>query len=511
VLVWSVTFMTFGSGVIDLWSLAIPRLPERMHVLHRLFPLEFLHLSNFLTMIFGFGLIVSSLNIARRKRRAFNVVFALASLSIVFHLTKGLDYEEATFSAILVCLLLFTKNCFRVSSRAIPTSRNLALHIAVGAVVAAAYGLAGHWQTQSRWEHWFATSTHLMPATFVVYVFVLLYRPVKYRFLAKPNDRYRAAEILTQHGRTTQDFFKIWPDKSFFFSESERSFVAFSVGNNFAVVLGDPTGPAEEFSRLIQRFSEFCRLNGWRLAFHQATPEILDIYRQQGFRKFKVGDDAIVDLTEFTLDGKARKDIRTKFNQLEKCGVHVMRYDPPVPSDVLVQLREVSDEWLQIPGRRERGFSLGLFEPDYVRTTTVLAAVDGQNRILAFVNLVPSFTKGQTTIDLMRRRTDAPNGIMDYLFGKLFLELKKDGYQRFNMGMVPMAGFQKDETGSAGERVVHLFFQRLNFFFSFSGLRAYKAKFASVWEPRYIVYRNISDLPRMALALDKVSTIKEQP
>jgi phosphatidylglycerol lysyltransferase len=177
---------------------------------------------------------------------------------------------------------------------------------------------------------------------------------------------------------------------------------------------------------------------------------------------------------------------------------------------VLVQLREVSDEWLQIPGRRERRFTLGLFDTDYVRTTTVLAAADGQSRILAFVNLVPSFKKRETTIDLMRRRTDAPNGIMDYLFGKLFLELKKDGYQRFNMGMVPMSGFQKHETVSTGERVVHSFFQRLNFVFSFSGLRAYKAKFASFWEPRYIVYRNITDLPRMALALGKVSTVKEQ-
>src|SRR6185295_11288920 len=145
---------------------------------------------------------------------------------------------------------------------------------------------------------------------------------------------------------------------------------------------------------------------------------------------------------------------------------------------------------------------------DYVRSTTVLAAVDSENRILAFVNILPSYKSGEKTVDLMRRRTDAPNGIMDYLFGKLFLELKKDGYLRFNMGMVPMAGFQQNETGSTGERVIHHFFQRLNFVFSFSGLRAYKAKFASFWEPRYIVYRNVMDLPRMALALGKVSTIK---
>jgi phosphatidylglycerol lysyltransferase len=383
------------------------------------------------------------------------------------------------------------------------------LLVVIGGFVAAAYCLAGYWQTESRWEHWFARSAYLMTATFIIYIFVLLYRPVRYRLRAKPIDRTRAAAVLAKYGRTTQDFFKLWPDKSFFFSESGRSFVAFSVGNGFAVVLGDPAGPSEEFPGLIEKFSEYCRLNDWRLAFHQATPEILDIYRTQGFRRFKVGDDAIVDLTSFTLEGKARKDVRTKFNQLEKTGVHVVRYDAPVPGDVLEQLREVSDEWLRIPGRRERRFTLGQFDPDYVRSTTVLAAMDAGNRILAFVNLIPSFKKGETTIDLMRRRTDAPNGIMDYLFGKLFFELKKDGFQRFNMGLVPMAGFQEHESGSAGERVIHEFFQRLNFVFSFSGLRAYKSKFATFWEPRYIMYRNITDLPRMALALGKVSTIKE--
>jgi phosphatidylglycerol lysyltransferase len=479
-----------------------------MSILRELFPMEFLHLSTLFTMIFGFGLIVSSLSILRRKKRAFRVVLIMASLSILFHLTKGLDYEEAIFSTLLVSLLLLSRKSFRVSSRAIGTPRQLAIRIGVATIAAVTYVFVSYLKIAPRWDHWFSTLSHFMAATFVTYLFILLYRPVKYRFLERPNDRAHAADVLSRYGRTTQDFFKIWPDKSFFFSDSGRSFIAFSVGNNCAVVLGDPAGPAEEFPELIQKFSEHCRLNDWRLAFHKATPEILDTYRQQGFRRFKVGDEAIVDLTAFTLEGKAQKDVRTKFNQLEKTGIRAVRYDTPIADDVLLQLREVSDEWLGIPGRRERGFALGCFDPDYVRATTIFAAVDVSGRILAFVNLIPSYKKGEATIDLMRRRTVAPNGIMDYLFGKLFLELKKDGYQRFNMGMAPMAGFQPFETVSTGERLIHRLFQKLNFLFSFSGLRAYKAKFASSWEPRYLVFRNFTDLPRMALAIGKVSTIK---
>lgn len=56
---------------------------------------------------------------------------------------------------------------------------------------------------------------------------------------------------------------------------------------------------------------------------------------------------------------------------------------------------------------------------------------------------------------------------------------------------------------------MHSFFQRSNFLFSYKGLRAYKAKFATIWEPRYAVYRNVFDLPRLALALGKVSEIND--
>jgi lysylphosphatidylglycerol synthetase-like protein (DUF2156 family) len=47
----------------------------------------------------------------------------------------------------------------------------------------------------------------------------------------------------------------------------------------------------------------------------------------------------------------------------------------------------------------------------------------------------------------------------------------------------------------------------LNFLFSYSGLRAYKAKFASSWEPRYLIYQSPLDLPAVAIAIGRVSEI----
>lgn len=183
-------------------------------------------------------------------------------------------------------------------------------------------------------------------------------------------------------------------------------------------------------------------------------------------------------------------------------------YAAPIPDALLKQLREISDEWLRLPGRHEREFSLGRFDPAYLRSTPVATAEDAGGRALAFVNIVPSYHSGEATIDLMRHRPDAPNGVMDFLFVKLLLRDRDDGYARFNFGLAPMSGFQEREEASATERAVHQFFQRLTFLFSFGGLKSYKAKFASRWEPRYVIYRHALDLPRLGVALGKVSKLK---
>jgi phosphatidylglycerol lysyltransferase len=109
----------------------------------------------------------------------------------------------------------------------------------------------------------------------------------------------------------------------------------------------------------------------------------------------------------------------------------------------------------------------------------------------------------------MRRRTDAPNGTMDYLFIKLFLYARERGYARVSLGMAPMTGFQKREEATMEERAIHGLFQKLDFLFSFRGLYRYKAKFATSWEPRYLVYGNVLELPRTALALRRLSEIND--
>jgi len=510
-------------------------------LLYQIFPLEFVQLSRFLTLVLGFALVISSFNVFRRKRRAFQVVAVLAVLSIVFHLTKGVDYEEASISFVLLVLLAEGRRLFTVRSRQ-PEVGLAAIRLGTALLVGIGYGVLGFWLLDPRefgvnftWREavhqtlqaltlssdpallphtrhaaWFLDSLSLMTVVMVVYALTLFFRPVLYRLRVAPQEQAAAVEIVREHGRSSLDFFKLWPDKSCFFGPSRRAFLAYSVGGGFALVLGDPVGPEDAIEPTVRGFAQMCTENGWGFAFYQTLPDFLPTYARCDLSRLKLGEDAIVDLHEFTLAlaGQAQKSLRKAVHKVERQGVEVRHYEPPLGDELLAELESVSNDWLRIPGRRERQFTLGRFDRDYIRNCPVLVAAGRDGTVQAFVNSIKSYRKGESTIDLMRRRSAAPNGVMDFLLVKLLLHCRDQGFDRFSLGLAPMSGFQAKEDASPEERAIHFFFHRLTFIFSFGGLRAYKAKFATEWEPRYIVYRNVLDLPRVAVTLARVSEIR---
>ncbi len=343
-----------------------------------------------------------------------------------------------------------------------------------------------------------------MTATSVSYLLFLLFRPVIYRFNTLAKERVMAQELTKLWGRSAMDYFKLWPDKSYFFSSYKQCFIAYRVVNGFAIVLGDPVGDPKHMRETIKAFIGFCRENDWEVVFHQTLPDFLPIYSSLGLRKLKIGDDAVVNLADFNLEGRQAKKFRNQIHRLERQGIQAIYYPAPISIAVLKQMEAVSDEWLRLPGRRERKFSLGQFDCHYLRSTPVLAAMDSNGKMIAFVNIIPSYRAGESTVDLMRHCKDAPKTIMDYLFIKLMLKHKEAGFKYFNFGLVPMVGFQKDERPSLEEKAIHFFFSYLNFLFRYMGLKQYKEKFCDFWEPRYLIYRRTRDLPQVALALNKV-------
>jgi phosphatidylglycerol lysyltransferase len=536
-----VALLALAAGVLNLYSVVRPFSIARVDRIESLLPGGTVHLSRFITLLTGIALVVVSVNLRKRKRRAYHTVLVMLLVSCVFHLAKGLDYREAVISLAALAALLPVRGHFTVRSGRPGLARTLA-GVAWVAAVCATYGVLGFWffdrrefgiefsivdsmrrtlefmlflddpaiAPHTRLARWFIQSLEVLSISVVVYAMVKLYRPVVHRLRAAPRDHRAAEEILTAHGRCALDYFALWPDKSVFLPRSRDAFVAYRASGNFAVVLGDPIGPSGRMEEVVREFSAFCARSDWEPVFHQALPDFWAVYQSMGYRRLKLGDEAVVDLARFTLEGRAQKELRHAVRRLEREGYRAEYVDPPASDEVMAQVKQISDEWLRARGHRERRFTLGRFEDRYVRATRLLIARDPTGRAAAFVNVIPSYRTGEATVDLMRQRADAPNGVMDFLFVRLFTDSREAGFTRFSLGLTPLSGFRPDEVAGPEEKALHYFAARMNFWFNYQGLRRYKAKFATLWEPRYLVYRNPADLPRIALAIRRVTEIDDR-
>ena len=148
---------------------------------------------------------------------------------------------------------------------------------------------------------------------------------------------------------------------------------------------------------------------------------------------------------------------------------------------------------LQIYGltsRKEKGFSLfGFFDEAYLQQAPIAIVESKEGEIVAFANIMPTQNKRVATIDLMRYDfKKAPEGIMDYLFVKLFQYFKEEGKQYFDMGMAPLANVGTEEDSFIEEKVANLVYVFAQRFYSFSGLQRYKEKFSPIWSPKCVVY-----------------------
>ncbi|MCZ2076947.1 MAG: phosphatidylglycerol lysyltransferase domain-containing protein [Bryobacterales bacterium] len=528
-----------GSGILNLLSLlGGPAPAENPRWLWRVLPFDFVGLSRSLTLLLGFILILTALHLAGGKRRALQLAAGLAGASGIIHLIR-MELPELLSSSAIIALLLWARDRFTAGSgRPVlwPAARRALIALAVPFL----YGVGGFWLLEPHefgrnfhwWDAigrtarllvflddktllprtayaaWFLDSITLILLASFLYACLILFRPAAYHFRLNPVEQDRAAAIAEHYGRSAQDYFKHYPDKSYFFSKSGRAFIAYRVAGNFAIALGDPVGPEGELAEIIGDFAGYCRERGWGVAFHQVFPYRLSMYRALGFRRLKIGDDALVDLHSFSLSGSAAKEFRNTVNRLKRYGYRVERFDAPIDRVRMEELQKVSEAWLTLPRHRERRFTLGKFDQDYVRSTTVYAALDGHGHVAAFLNLVPSYCRGLATVDLMRRHPNSPNGIMDFLFTEVFLNLKARGYSQFSLGMVPLAQHSEGEGLTTAERLLCRLLNRAPWLFRTGTLQRFKAKYASRWEARYSMYRNPLDLPKLAFALRRVSELE---
>jgi phosphatidylglycerol lysyltransferase len=293
-----------------------------------------------------------------------------------------------------------------------------------------------------------------------------------------------AKQILTQQD-DPQAYLALSGDKSLFFSDAENAYIMYAVQGRSWIAYADPVGSKDAVRGLAWAFFDEAYVANCRPVFYEITEKYLPLWVEMGFTLYKMGEEAIVNLPDFSLAGGRYKTMRAAHNKALKNG-HVLEVlSPPHSAKLMQELGAVSDAWLGGKKGHEKGFSVGRFSPQYLANFPI-AVVHREGRILAFANIMRPGSGKRISIDLMRYLPEAANGMMEFLFIELMHYYRTQGAEEFSLGMVPLAGLEARHGTRLWSRFGSLLFRHGGVFYNFEGLRAFKQKFHSTWRTRYL-------------------------
>jgi phosphatidylglycerol lysyltransferase len=501
--------LTFVAGVVLLFSGATPSVDARIRVLQRLLPLAIVEGSHLIGSVVGLALVVLASALRRRVRMAYHIALVLLVAGIAASLLKGLDVEEALVLALVAGVLFAGRAAFYRPASILAERFTPVWVVSIVGVVAATIwvGLLAYRNVEYSDDLWWTFAFHadaprMLRAAIVVGVSGAALLLANLLGPARPEpstataaDLERARAVVARSSQTLGNA-ALMGDKRLLFNDDATAFLMYQVSGRSWVALGDPVGPGAGIDDLLWRFRELSDLHGGWSVFYHASRERLAQYVDLGLAAFKIGEEARVPLTSFSLEGSERADLRQDHKRALRDGATFEVAPAAHAGALLPRLRAISDSWLGDKATAEKHFSVGAFESEYLSRFDI-AVVRRAGEIVAFANLWSTDTKEELSVDLMRFGPNPPRSSMDYLFVELMLWGRAQGYTWFNLGMAPLAGLEQHPLAPVWHRVGNFVFRYGEHFYNFEGLRRYKAKFRPVWEPKYLVAPGGIALPRI--------------
>jgi lysylphosphatidylglycerol synthetase-like protein (DUF2156 family) len=534
------------AGFISLVSALSEPWRDRLDDLRDVVPLAVPETAASLTALLAVFLLMLARGIRRGQRRAWVVCEVVLVVVAVLHLVKGVDYEE-TIVALAVAGFLFLFRGDFTASADTPRVRNGIGQVAVATALVIAAGTLGlklsefigrhalrhrhrfhvswgqafqatvermvgvtHVALPDRLDDFFSVVMPTATAGLLLALLALIFRPVVARRrpaetagpVPADDGLSRARGIMDRHGSGTLDYFALRPDKQFFFWGD--TLVAHAIYGGVCLVSPDPIGPVAEREAAWAAFRAYVDDHGWALGGLGAGEEWLPIYRATGMHDLYVGDEGVVRVQRFSLEGGRFKSLRQAVNRVAKHGYTISFHDP---SDLDAGLK-AGLEAVMTKSRRgdvERGFSMTLgrvFDPadrGLLLAVVHSPAVDGVPGVpVAFCQYVPAPGIEGYSLDLMRRDNgDHPNGLIDFAVVETIRHLKAEGKEGLGLNFATMRAVLAGEAGEGvGQRIQAWLLRRMGDSMQIESLWKFNAKFDPDWLPRYAVY----DAPENALA-----------
>ncbi|MDP4170237.1 MAG: bifunctional lysylphosphatidylglycerol flippase/synthetase MprF [Bacillota bacterium] len=503
------TGLVFTSGLVLLLSASIPGVVSRLKVVQEFISFPIVDVSHQLSVAAGFLLLGLSRGIEYSVKRAYHITMIALSFAALLSIFKGIDYEEAIYMLIVALLLRISRDKFYRESYVMTWGKTI-FDVSLILFITSMYLLIGYLNLPSSklnipakllpyfildYRDLFNSALFGLTIAFLILLFgYLITKPKKWimenSFLQEEEIR---KHLNVYQGKVLSHLIFLH-DKYVFWNSKKNVLFSYSPYADKIVILGDPIGDKRDFPAAIEEFQEIADLHGYTPVFYQVSNDLLPFLHGNGYDFFKLGEEAIVELGGFKLSGQRLKALREIRNKFEREDYTFEIIKPPLSSQVIEQLKFISNEWLQ--GRKEKGFSLGFFDEDYLNKSEIAVVKNGQNEIMGFVSVMPIYDAGKTmSVDLMRFRPDAAPETIDFIFLSLFELAEKNGYKRFSMGMAPLVNVGLSRFSFLSERIAAQIFLHGHFIYQFQGLRNFKMKFTDLWEPKYLAYRKKSSLP----------------
>lgn len=343
----------------------------------------------------------------------------------------------------------------------------------------------------------------------VIFILLLeaLFRPLRLKiFSHQHRDRQKAETIIKLTSRSSEDFFKLWPeDKNYFFSNNDEAFIAYKQSGKTIIALGDPTGNEQEFPVLVHGFIDYCTSLGWLITVINATPDGQKLYEKNHLASLFIGSEGVVDIRHFIDSTASNKHFRYVVNKAGRDKLEVVEREV-LTHEYLLQLSSISREWLRRGNRREYTLFMGYFDRKYLEKSRIFVLLQN-NKPVGYVNLIPSFYEGHASIDHLRSKNDTSSIGMHFLIMKVIKTLNDEGVKTLNIGLAPLSGIEKNKVKLLPRAVFKFIRTFGSSYYSFSGLEQFKNKFEPSWEPRSILYSGSANgLIRISRDIEHAST-----
>jgi lysyl-tRNA synthetase, class II len=520
-------------GLSDVLAVLKPEWHERLHRLNAFVPGTLTNVTRSADVIIGLMLVLLSHGLRRRKRRAWQAVLALLVFDIVIHF---LPHRAHTYSAIVAIVLLATLLYFHEEFYAVgdPRTRRTALGVFVALIAAdlaialgfiATGQLAGNYPfpvrvqdviyemvgasgpvqfvSEGRGDLYGLLTSALGLFTLIVTVYLFL-RPAQPRPQLGAANEARIRDLLVRHGdRDSLGYFALRSDKSVIWSPSGKSCVCYRVQAGVMLAAGDPIGDPEAWPGAIAEFLAVAARHAWRPAVMGCSELGAEVWcREGGLTALELGDEAIVNVVDFSMSGRPMRNVRQMVNRVAKSGYTAqVRRVADIPRAELDRIVRVTDSWRG--SQTERGFSMALGRLGGVGDEDCVVVTAMENGTLrAILQFVPWGSDG-LSLDLMRRDRSAQPGLNDFLIVEAIKAAPALGVKRISLNFAMFrAALERGERIGAGPvmrawRSLLLFMSR---WFQIESLYKFNAKFCPVWEPRFFVYPGSRDMPRIAVA-----------